>query len=69
MAEKIIAQLFELHEHEIDSHDEKFVALWDQIKNVIDHDTSEQLYSVVIDALYEARQEGFKAGWQMRAQL
>ena len=69
MAEEIVTQIFEMTESDIDANAEEFMEVFKLIRGKVDYEVSEKLYSVVILSLYEAKQEGFKAGWQMRAQL
>lgn len=69
MTETILAEIFELHQHETDSHDTEFMAVWQRIKSDLGYEVSEQLFSAVQCDLYDAKFEGFKAGWQMRSQL
>ena len=69
MAEEIVTQIFEMTESDIDANAEDFMEVFTLIRGKVDYEVSEKLYSVVIMSLYEAKQAGFKAGWQMRAQL
>ena len=69
MAEEIVTQIFEMTESDIDANAEEFMEVFKLIRGKVDCEVSEKLYSVVILSLYEAKQAGFKAGWQMRAQL
>ena len=69
MAEQIIEQIFEITESDIETHTTEFIELLNPLRKTMGYDNAEKMYSAVLMAIYEAKQAGFKAGWQMRAQL
>lgn len=69
MSEQIIEQIFEMTETEIEPYTAEFIEFLNPLRKKMGHADAEKMYSIVLDAIYEAKQAGFKAGWQMRSQL
>lgn len=69
MIDEIITQIFEMTAADTDEYTVEFLEVLNLIRGEVDYSVSEKLYSAVMMAVYEAKQAGFKAGWQMRGQL